>query len=123
MTTEAQLENLTKAQKIFESGLASERTMKACLRLVRIYATEEPGYDMRCMNCKKAVFYAPHPEGLIEGHVYSQNGMLEYRISRYCEFCFDKVTEEDEEDVWVIDVPHTSVTRNFPTSPEEGPPF
>jgi hypothetical protein len=56
-----------------------------------------------CPRCKNYPFYAPNDEALIEGHVYSRDGLAEIRITGYCEFCFDLVTaepEEEEEDNW-----------------------
>jgi hypothetical protein len=53
----------------------------------------------RCPRCKNFSFYAPHTEALIEGHVYSHDGMIEAtQITGYCEFCFDLVTQEPDEE-------------------------
>ena len=51
-----------------------------------------------CPRCKNVPFYAPHGEALIEGHVYSRDGVAEIRITGYCEFCFDLVTQEPDEE-------------------------
>lgn len=51
-----------------------------------------------CPRCKHYPFYAPHDEALLEGHVYSHAGLSERRITGYCEFCFDLVTAEPDED-------------------------
>lgn len=57
----------------------------------------------RCPKCKNYPFFAPHDEAIIEGHVYSHDGMEELRITGYCEFCFDKITQEPDEDDWKQD--------------------
>ncbi len=51
-----------------------------------------------CPKCKHYSFFAPHDEALIEGHVYSQDGLSELQITGYCEFCFDLITREPEEE-------------------------
>jgi hypothetical protein len=52
-----------------------------------------------CSVCRNYMFFAPNDEALIEGHVYSHDGLAEIRITGYCEFCFDQATlHEDEEE-------------------------
>jgi hypothetical protein len=51
-----------------------------------------------CPMCKNYPFFAPHDEALIEGHVYSHEGLAEIRITGYCEFCFDRITMEPDEE-------------------------
>jgi hypothetical protein len=51
-----------------------------------------------CPRCKNYLFYAPHDEALIEGHVYSRDGLAEIRITGYCEWCFDLITQEHDEE-------------------------
>lgn len=58
-------------------------------------ATE--GYDNRCIHCGDKVFFVEHTEGLVQGHIYSDMGAKEYRISRICEYCFDEVCKEVED--------------------------
>lgn len=54
-----------------------------------------------CPRCKNYPFHAPWIYGLTEGHVYSGDGLREVRITGYCEFCFDLITQEpDEDDGW-----------------------
>lgn len=52
----------------------------------------------RCLE-GHAVFYLPGGEALIPGHVYSEAGLREFRISGYCEWCFDRFTREVDPDV------------------------
>jgi hypothetical protein len=39
------------------------------------------------------VFYAPGEFATQMGHIYSELGLKEYRISAMCEWCFDEVTD------------------------------
>lgn len=60
---------------------------------------DEAAMGRQCPMCKHYPFLAPHDEALMEGHVYSHAGIDEVRITGYCEFCFDLITQEpDEED-------------------------
>lgn len=54
-----------------------------------------------CLSCKEAVFFVAHNHAQREGHIYSDAGLSEFRISGFCEYCFDKVTAEPEEDDYV----------------------
>lgn len=55
-----------------------------------------------CRNCHKPVIYLNREEivnfkeAVFEGHIYSPEGLDEFRISRTCEYCFDKICEEFE---------------------------
>lgn len=51
-----------------------------------------------CPNCQHVPFHAPWHEALIEGHVYSNNGLREISITGICEYCFDDITAEPEEE-------------------------
>lgn len=50
-----------------------------------------------CPRCRHYPFYAPHDEALVEGHIYSPEGLAEREITGYCEYCFDEVTREPED--------------------------
>ena len=63
-------------------------------------SADEVKMGRQCPRCKHFPFYAPHDEALIEGHVYSEEGMAEIGITGYCEFCFDLVTKEPDEGEW-----------------------
>ena len=71
-------------------------------------AADEAKQLRPCPRCKHHLFYAPHNEALVEGHVYSQDGMAEISITGYCEFCFDLVTEEPDEEEDPNDMGHHS---------------
>ena len=49
------------------------------------------------MNCGKRVVFIEDLEGRLPGHIYSRSGVDEFKISRCCEFCFDKLMKEPEE--------------------------
>lgn len=49
---------------------------------------------VKCPRCQHHLFYAPWTHALIEGHVYSDDGVREVYITGFCEFCFDLITEE-----------------------------
>jgi len=80
----------------FENPEASRELRIAILTLVREGANEAKQRH-RCPMCKNYLFYAPHHEALIEGHVYSEQGLAEIGITGLCEFCFDRVTAEPDE--------------------------
>jgi len=84
-------------QKEFETeGTTRERRVEL-LTLVQEGANEAQ-MGRPCPVCKNYLFFAPHDEALIEGHVYSRDGVAELRITGYCEFCFDRITAEPEEE-------------------------
>lgn len=58
----------------------------------------QEGYDSTCIRCKELVILLPHNEAVGEGHIYSEAGINEYQITRLCEYCFDDITVEDEEE-------------------------
>lgn len=51
-----------------------------------------------CPNCQHVPFHAPWHEAVIEGHVYSRDGLNELHITRLCEYCFDLITAEPDEE-------------------------
>lgn len=59
---------------------------------------DETKMGFPCPRCKHYPFFAQHDEALIEGHVYSRDGMAEIGITGYCEFCFDLITQEPDEE-------------------------
>ena len=84
-------------QDEFEMESTTRSRRVELLELVRDGANEvEMGSP--CPRCKNYMFYAPHDEALIEGHVYSREGLADVRITGYCEFCFDLITVEPDEE-------------------------
>lgn len=59
-------------------------------------AEADETYQNRCVNGEK-VFYVPTERAYAPGHIYSETGMDEYKISKCCEYHFDKWFSEDEE--------------------------
>lgn len=62
-------------------------------------ANNDETYTNRCINCKEKVVWVEADHGVAPGHIYSAAGRDEYGISRCCEYCFDELFKEDEEDV------------------------
>jgi hypothetical protein len=52
----------------------------------------------RCRHCKQAIYFYPARKAEQEGHVYSQAGSDEIGITGVCEWCFDKITAEPDEE-------------------------
>lgn len=84
-------------QAEFENPDTDDDRRIELLEMLREGANETPNL-MMCTRCKNNVFFAPHAEPLIEGHIYSHGGLAEMRISGLCEYCFDNITEEPLED-------------------------
>jgi hypothetical protein len=96
MTSRERLKELNTLRVEFERSNTTEDRRKEILEQVQKWADGEIP-EATCMNCKKTVIYIPYGYALIEGHIYSSEGMDEYRyISKCCEFCFDKMFEEDD---------------------------
>lgn len=91
------LEDKTALQVEFDHQDTLRERQVEILTLLREGANEAE-MGRQCPMCKNYPFFAPHDEALIEGHVYSDNGMTELRITGYCEFCFDRITAEPEEE-------------------------
>ena len=85
----------------FENQATTRERLIELLTLLQEGANEA-GMGRRCPRCKNFLFYAPSDEALLEGHVYSRDGLAEIRITGFCEFCFDLITAEpeEEEDNW-----------------------
>ena len=71
------------------------------------------GQINRCVaepiGCGKLLVHAPNPfhKAFVPGHVYSDLGVREFKISGLCEWCFDKITKEpgasfDIPDAWEV---------------------
>lgn len=80
----------------FETSTTTRERRIELLTLVREGANEAK-VGRPCPRCKNYPFFAPYDEALIEGHVYSHDGVAEIRITGYCEFCFDLITAEPDE--------------------------
>lgn len=78
---------------------ASPERKQIIFRYVRLNASYSPGYNFTCIECKQCIIWLGELEGpaLGKGHIYSEMGLREIRITGLCEWCFDKITEEPEE--------------------------
>lgn len=61
-------------------------------------------YGSPCVSCGKYVFFYPNPTALQEGHIYSDLGMAENRITRLCEYCFDAATLDEDSHTHATDL-------------------
>jgi hypothetical protein len=84
-------------QREFET-LETSRERRIELLTYLQEGADEAQMGRPCPRCRHYPFFAPHDEALIEGHVYSHDGAREVRITGYCEYCFDLVTAEPEEE-------------------------
>lgn len=54
---------------------------------------------LKCASCENVVlFYDAMPPAKAPGHVYSDAGAREMKITHLCEWCFDLATAEPDED-------------------------
>ena len=53
-------------------------------------------YVNKCLY-GEAVYYVGNDKALKPGHIYSENGISEYKISRCCEFHFDEMFREEDD--------------------------
>lgn len=92
------LEPPTHAQRWRNYNPTPEQVSQAvsdCIKMAT-QAEEDDGYNNRCVNGEK-VFYYDYYRGLMPGHIYSEDGMREFKMSGACEFHFDEWFAEDEE--------------------------
>lgn len=69
---------------------------------VNVFWADQGGPTILCINCGHEVFWEKSRRGKRPGHIYSEAGLKEYKISGMCEYCFDKLmeVEDDEEEEW-----------------------
>ena len=48
-----------------------------------------------CIICGRYPFFIAGSRGVCGGHIYSGDGMSEWRISTTCEYCFDEMFAEE----------------------------
>lgn len=56
----------------------------------------EDSENEKCVQ-KEAVFYLPYHKALLPGHIYSEMGLREFKISHCCEYHFDEWFKEEDE--------------------------
>lgn len=81
----------------FERDTTTDERRAEILTLVRDGA-DEAQMGPKCPSCGHYSFHAPWTHALIEGHVYSNDGVREINITGYCEFCFDIITQEEDDE-------------------------
>jgi hypothetical protein len=59
------------------------------------YVELDENYKHRCISGEKVVYY-DFPFALMPGHIYSEAGVDEFKISRACEYHFDEWFKEDD---------------------------
>ena len=64
-------------------------------RLMSRQAEETESYTQTCIAGEK-VFFVEHDHAIMPGHIYSNDGIKEYKISQACEYHFDTWLAEDE---------------------------
>jgi len=91
----SEMETLTKLRAEWEASATTEERRTEIAGEVQTLAADK---SRTCLHCKKEIVYLPHHTALIEGHVYSLDGYTEVSITGLCEFCFDRITAEPEEE-------------------------
>jgi len=99
--SEYYLEPPNHAQRWRGVELSDEDKTKALENAMEMAAQAQVEYDegryhYLCVM-GEPVFYFDYPHALIPGHVYSESGMDEYKISGSCEYHFDKWFKEEDE--------------------------
>jgi hypothetical protein len=77
---------------MISSGAITKEQEQAALNQCReMLEKAKRGHRNACINCKEPFFWYEWERALIPGHVYSHSGREEVRISKVCEYCFDKM--------------------------------
>ena len=96
-TNEEQLPELKRLREEFESESTTDARRAEIVERVVAMAGEHGTYDLRCVRCGKPPVFIPYDHALVKGHTYSEEGLSELRLSGMCEYCFDKMYENDED--------------------------
>jgi len=82
--------------------LTDEEVTEATEHAEKMYAAaldeHTKGWYTQVCVAGEPVFYMDFKFGLIPGHIYSELGMEEFKISRSCEYHFDEWTREPDEE-------------------------
>lgn len=88
---------LMSLKETFESEGTDDTFRKEILKEVQRRATEATPENICILSDEKeVVFQVPWHEALIPGHIYSEEGMAEYGISKTCEYHFDLWMDDGE---------------------------
>ena len=82
----------------------SELTIEEKVQQIKERANADENYSSRCLHCEEKVFFVEHTHALVPGHIYSNLGASEFRISQSCEYCFDDFTKEPDDYESELDV-------------------
>jgi hypothetical protein len=93
--TQAEIDRLASSYEKAEEDEASMMALAVDLQ-ARTDASAR-SRSFRCCFCNHAFFWLEHDHALVAGHVYSDAGREEVRITGVCEWCFDEVTKETED--------------------------
>jgi hypothetical protein len=87
----------------FEDESTSDERRIEILKIVQgeaeIHTPEKKCYD------GEVVFFVQWHKALIPGHIYSKDGLKEYQISKHCEYHFDELTFDPDDDPYGDDGP------------------
>ena len=51
-----------------------------------------------CVICREESFFEQGTKAQRPGHIYSEAGLKEFKISQCCEYCFDGMFENEEDE-------------------------
>lgn len=92
---------LSEAQQIWDQPSNPDELRVLLVRWMRWKAAVVEGMR-KCggpiKGCGSYLVYLPYTHAIAPGHIYSDAGVREVSITGMCEFCFDEVTAEPEED-------------------------
>jgi hypothetical protein len=66
---------------------------EAAVAQLREMADQAKDLDTKACIYGEKMLYLPHERALIPGHIYSESGVDEARVSSCCEYHFDKMFE------------------------------
>jgi hypothetical protein len=73
-----------------------QRALDEC----RALADHDADVRPTCYLGGEPVFWYPWERSLVPGHIRSESGRREYKISKCCEYCFDKAFATSESSEW-----------------------
>lgn len=74
-----------------------EEIFIANARLMKDNADEDDNYQVRCVLGEK-VYFSKDTKGRFPRHIYSSEGVAEFKISGMCEYHFDEATLPEDDD-------------------------
>jgi hypothetical protein len=80
-----------------EVSVTSEPSDLELVRAAQAVASGERD-ALHCIQCQWVIVFWPYGRALCPGHVYSEAGRREVAITYLCEWCFDEIAVEPDED-------------------------